>query len=68
MLRNEMSPVPDHFSISALRGGLRLHAIFSVHFSRFSLLSLRGFMKLKKAVIKPVVRGPRNLSEFFPDF
>ena len=40
----------------------------SVHFSRFSLLSLRGFTKLKKPVIHPVVRGPSNLSEFFSDF
>ena len=34
----------------------------------FSLLSLRGFTKLKKAVIKAVVRDRRNLSEFFSDF
>ena len=35
---------------------------------RFVLLSLRGFTKLKKAVIRPVVRGLRNHSEFFSDF
>ena len=50
-----------------VKGGLQLNAIVSVYFSRFSL-SLRGFTKLKKVDIKLVVRGPRNLSEFFSDF
>ena len=34
-------------------------------FQPLSLLPLRGFTKLKKAIIKSVVRRPLNLSEFF---
>ena len=43
-------------------------AVFSVHFNRFSLLSLQKFYEIKKAAIKSVVRGLINLLEFFFDF
>ena len=44
---------------------LDYNARFSVHLSRFSLLSLRGFTKSSNGTIKPVVRGRINGSEFF---